>query len=61
MENDPVSGQIYSALKVELKFNLLTAKHRLSYYKSLPALISFAASFPTLSDTFIKTLHVTDL
>lgn len=59
MENDPVSGKIDSRLKVELQFNLLSAKDRLSYYKALPALTSFAASFPALSDTFIKPLHVT--
>lgn len=40
MENYPVSGQIDSRLKVELKFNLLSAKHRLSYYKALPAFTS---------------------
>lgn len=59
MENYPVSGQIDSRLKVELKVNLLSAKYRLSYYKALPALTSFAASFLTFSDTFIKPLHVT--
>lgn len=52
-------SQIDSKLKVELKFNLLSAEDRLSYYKDLPAFTSFAASFPTLSDPFIKPLHVT--
>lgn len=52
-------SQIDSKLNVELKFNLLSAEDRLSYYKDLPALTSFAASFPALSDPFIKPLHVT--
>lgn len=59
MENDPVLGQIDSALKVELKFNLLSAEYRLNYFKALSVLISFVATFPTLSGTFIKPLHIT--
>lgn len=53
MENDPVSNrqQVKSGIQPPV------SKGRLSYYKALPALTSFAASFPTLSDPFIKPLQ----